>query len=53
MGIRLSTFQAWLRKHQTEGAAGLHPISETRTETMEDKVKRMLREEVRQMMAQE
>ena len=25
LGIRLSTFQAWLRKYQTEGAAGLHP----------------------------
>ena len=28
-------------------------FSETSTETMEDKIKRMLREEVRQMMAQE
>lgn len=25
LGIRLSTFQAWLRKYQTEGPAGLHP----------------------------
>ena len=25
LGIRLSSFQAWLRKYQTEGAAGLHP----------------------------
>lgn len=25
LGIRLSTFQAWLRKYQTEGAAGLYP----------------------------
>ena len=24
LGIRLSTFQAWLRKYQTEGPAGLH-----------------------------
>ena len=28
-------------------------FSETNTETMEDKIKRMLREEVRQMMADE
>jgi hypothetical protein len=28
-------------------------FSETSTETMEEKIKRMLREEVRQMMAQE
>nr|WP_325259409.1 transposon-encoded TnpW family protein [uncultured Oscillibacter sp.] len=28
-------------------------FSETSTETMEDKIKRMLREEVRQMMADE
>ena len=28
-------------------------FSETSTETMEDKIKRMLREEVRQMMAQD
>ena len=25
LGIRLSTFQAWLRKYQTEGPVGLHP----------------------------
>lgn len=25
LGIRLSTFQAWLRKYQTDGPAGLHP----------------------------
>ena len=25
LGIRLSTFQTWLRKYQTEGHAGLHP----------------------------
>lgn len=25
LGMRLSTFQAWLRKYQTEGPAGLHP----------------------------
>ena len=25
LGIRLSTFQAWLRKYQTEGPAGLYP----------------------------
>lgn len=25
LGIRLSTFQAWLRKYQTEGSAGLYP----------------------------
>ena len=26
LGIRLSSFQAWLQKYQAERAAGLHPM---------------------------
>ena len=37
---------------KTTYLVGAH-FSETSTETMEDKIKRMLREEVRQMMADE
>nr|WP_305134786.1 transposon-encoded TnpW family protein [uncultured Acetatifactor sp.] len=39
--IGKTTYQVWAH------------FSETSTETMEDKIKRMLHEEVRQMMAQE
>ena len=28
LGIRLSTFQAWLRKYQTEGPAGLPVVAQ-------------------------